>query len=375
MNDYKEKVMILLSTYNGSEYLREQLDSLLDQDYGHIEILIRDDGSVDDTVSILQEYSDTYSSISYYEGENLGPIGSFFDLMEHIKGQNFGYVALCDQDDVWKKNKIRRAVYCMEKLQKNKANSKQFTEEEKEMDSVPLLYCGKPQLVDDELNELEDKIRKTMRPGFANALIENIVTGCTAVMNRSLYDIAVEYMPEYCIMHDWWLYLIATCFGHVIYDPKSYILYRQHGDNVMGLERSRMHEIKSRAKKFKSRKKNISEQAAELVRLLEEKNELVRSAIDMMKDSVEEQEIQTENNSKQDVAEDSEQVASVTNINVLEIPSGKEDKIVECYKRAYLLANYKKGKNRFELAFKKKVYRQRFGDHMTFKLLFILGLR
>lgn len=307
----KQAIVVLLSTYNAQEYLREQLDSLKQQDIPLLQVLVRDDGSTDHTIAILQEYEKDWDCLHYYQGENLGAIGSFFDLMQHVKDQSYAYIAFCDQDDVWLPDKLRTAV---ETIDQSAGTA-----------DTPVLYCSKTQLVDETLTVLEDHIRRTIRPSFSNALVENIVTGCTTVLNAAMYRILLQHIPRYCIMHDWWMYLIASCYGQVIYDSVPHILYRQHGNNVMGIERSYTKEMKARAKKFESRRSNICIQAEEFLR-------------------------QTE-------AQESETVK-------------------QCRKKAALLAHYKdRMRNRLQLVFGHVVVRQRRMDDLIFRILFLLGLR
>lgn len=309
----KEKVIILLSTYNAERYLREQLDSLLAQTCQPDEILIRDDGSKDGTIEILEEYSKKAENVTYYMGENLGAKDSFLDLVKHAKDRDFAFCGFCDQDDYWKPEKIERAVKMLQQEGEG-----------------PVLYCGKTQLVDADLNPLPEQIHRRVRPSFYNALVENVVTGCTTLLNRSMYDLLLSYMPRYCIMHDWWMYLVASCLGKVVYDETPYILYRQHGDNVMGLESQYHMEMKNRMAKFKSRKSNISMQAEELVRLLKKNN----------------------------------------------IEQVEQGELGECLKTAGLLAHYKESmKSRLILAFGHKVFRQRRMDDVIFRVLFLMGMR
>ena len=108
-----EKVQILMSTYYGEKYLREQLDSIIKQTYPLINILIRDDGSSDGTLSILKEYAGKYDHVTYYEGENIGVIQSFLQLLKESDA-NVNYYAFADQDDVWLPEKIVRAVEKLE---------------------------------------------------------------------------------------------------------------------------------------------------------------------------------------------------------------------------------------------------------------------
>ena len=191
----------------------------MEQDYREIFLAIRDDGSTDHTVEILKQYEEKYKNISVKQEENVGVIKSFFELVQNAD-ENSDYYAFSDQDDKWLKHKISRAVECLEKEDRD----------------IPLLYCSNKILVDKELNPIHSEIdyTKEMFPSFGNALVQNICTGCTCVFNKKLYESIKNNIPNKIIMHDWWLYLVATAFGKVIYDKKSYILYRQHEGNVHG---------------------------------------------------------------------------------------------------------------------------------------------
>lgn len=101
------------------------------------------------------------------------------------------------------------------------------------------------------------------------ALIENIVTGCTAVFNRTLRQMAIKELPEYTFMHDWWLYLIATCYGSVVYDETPHIKYRQHGDNAVGNNVSLLHEFWTDCAFFQKKKHNASRQVTEFLRIFD----------------------------------------------------------------------------------------------------------
>ena len=140
----------------------------------------------------------------------------------------------------------------------------------KESADIPLLYCCRPKLVDENLNPLVSEIKRPpMRPSFNNALIENIVTGCTIVMNRNLRDMVKAAPPRYTVMHDWWFYIIASSFGRVYYDETPHICYRQHGGNEVGTNVSRSKEFKDRVKRFKGNRRNISNQMTEFLRIFE----------------------------------------------------------------------------------------------------------
>ena len=222
-----KRVQVLMSTYRGARYLREQLDSIIRQSYDNWFLTIRDDGSADETVSILKEYADAYpQKIRYETQENVGACRSFIQLAKQEAG-SASFYAFCDQDDVWKEDKLQRAVEAIERVQEGCA------------EDVPVIYCSALDVVDEQLQRIQTKDLSVFQPKmtFANALVENVCTGCTMVINeaalRGLCDISQD-MSDKILMHDWWLYLYGTCFGRVIYDSYAGILYRQHQNNVIG---------------------------------------------------------------------------------------------------------------------------------------------
>ncbi len=208
-----KKVQILMSTYNGERFLQEQIDSLLAQSWENLEILIRDDGSKDSTPEILKEYEKTYPNIRIYLEENLGVTQSFFQL---LKKSDADYVAYCDQDDIWMEQKIETAITKLAPVY------------------GPALYCSNKILTDSAGIPLKKQGHRRLAPGFGNAVVECICTGCTAVMNRQLTEIIKKRLPEHAILHDWWSYLVAAYVGTVLFDEHAYIKYRQHGANVVG---------------------------------------------------------------------------------------------------------------------------------------------
>lgn len=217
------KVQIIMSTYNGARYLRTQLDSIVQQTIESKSLLIRDDGSSDNTVSIILEYQKKYPWIEVYQGNNVGVQKSFFELVER-SDPKAEFIAFADQDDEWLPEKLERAVNKLEALYRKKEQ--------------PLLYCGSQIMVDEQLKPLDVTVSRVVKhPAFGNALVQNICTGCTAVINRELAELIRNNMPsniDEIVMHDWWLYLTASCFGDVYYDEVPYIRYRQHGKNTHG---------------------------------------------------------------------------------------------------------------------------------------------
>ncbi|MGG4553692.1 glycosyltransferase family 2 protein [Paenibacillus humicus] len=221
------KIQVLLSTYNGEQFLNEQLESLLAQQDVDLNILIRDDGSRDSTVSIIDDFVRKYPQvIQLYIGENKGAKASFFDLLEKIAKQptDFDFVAFCDQDDVWMGEKLISAVKTLQN--------------DKNRDSIPLMYCSATQMVQSDLRKLAVWPRSPRQPiGIYNALVENIAVGCTTVLNREAVSLLAANMPKNItdvIMHDWWAYICVSSSGKVVFDENPHILYRQHANNALG---------------------------------------------------------------------------------------------------------------------------------------------
>lgn len=231
------KVKILLSTYNGEKYLKEQLDSLLLQDYPNIKILVRDDGSVDSTLDILKDYQ-SRELLKYYKGENLGCGKSFWDLLQ--KSGDADFYAFCDQDDVWDKDKISRAVARLNKEDNN----------------LPLLYCSNVRVVDSQLKLISKDIeREEYIDNFKSSLIKSLAPGCTFVFNRKSCEILRLYKSDFIDIHDWLSHKIIAAFGKVIKDGKSSMSYRQHGNNVIGAKNG-ISKFVSRIKKLISNKEH-----------------------------------------------------------------------------------------------------------------------
>ena len=211
------KVVVLMSTYNGEKYVKQQIDSILNQEGVEIELHIRDDGSTDQTVDILNEYSTMYKNIFYYQGKNLRPCKSFMELIR--KDYEAEFYALADQDDVWDSDKLKVAIGKLQKIEKN----------------VPAMYHSNLRIVDSELNFCRNSHSKPMIAITCyEPLVENLATGCTIVYNKDLHKMLRQYVVSDFSMHDTWIYMIASIFGEVIYDFVPHISYRQHENNVVG---------------------------------------------------------------------------------------------------------------------------------------------
>jgi len=245
------KVDVLLATYNGQDFIAEQIDSVLSQQGVCVRIFVRDDGSTDATLNIIDEYRARYpDSVFLVEDDvaHCGAMHNFFYLMREISSAD--YFSFCDQDDVWFSDKLRIAVAGLEAA-----------------GSGPRLYCSAVDYVDSSLHLIGNSSRPTY-PAFNNALAENIAQGCTMVFDASLRKLIVERIPEGATIHDWWTYLVASAFGTVIYDPEPRLQYRQHGGNVVGGGFSFWQKWQKRYRRFISGNAwKMAAQAEELLRL------------------------------------------------------------------------------------------------------------
>lgn len=220
----KETVCILLAAYNGEKYIREQIESLLAQTYTYWKLFIRDDGSNDQTVSIIKEYAQKDKRISIVKDDknNLGSCQNFAALLNFIRGR-FNYIMFCDQDDYWLPFKIEETLCCMQHL------------EEKYKKEVPLLVYTNFTYANNDLNEIASKkgfqTTKVANLSFANLLAQNPAYGCTMMLNRALQDIK-NPIPMQAENHDYWAALTASALGKISYLNKPTILYRQHNNNI-----------------------------------------------------------------------------------------------------------------------------------------------
>lgn len=261
------KVSILLSTYNGEKYLKNQLDSLLLQTYKNIEIIVRDDGSRDDTLEILK----SYDTILLETNQNLGAIGSFSELLNYaVEYSDANYFMFCDQDDVWNHDKVEKTL-------------KKIKDMEKKFGNIPLLVHTDLEVVDEELTTINSSFMNfqnidALKNRFSNLLLQNTITGCTTMINRKLANKSLPISSN-VIMHDWWIGLVASRFGKIGYIDEVTIKYRQHGKNTVGAKGfDILFIVKSIFKKI-SLENNISQSKAFLEKF---KEELDENAIKML---------------------------------------------------------------------------------------------
>jgi len=218
----KPEVTILMATYNGECYIRQQLNSLVAQTYPNWHLLIRDDGSTDRTVEIIDEYISRYRQLSRIikTGGEKGAVANFsalFTAVSHDRQVN--YVMFCDQDDIWKADKIERTMAAMQLI-------------EGQYPAEPALVYGNFELMDNDGNYVPGEFRLKHQVKLNSLLSFNYVYGCTSMLNRAMI-IEVGDIPLSCINHDYWLALVASLYQSRFINVRL-LRYRQHDQNASG---------------------------------------------------------------------------------------------------------------------------------------------
>lgn len=226
-----DKIEVLMAVYNGSAYIREQIDSILNQTYENWHLTISDDGSTDGTDLIADEYAAKYPEqiTRVYSGVRFGNARDHFMwLSENCTSR---YMLYSDQDDVFNPEKMSRLMDAMQKAERQWGRD------------LPILVFSDQKVVDEKLNVIEPSLMRCQKQAFDSfdyhaLLIQNVVTGGAMMVNRPLCSLAVQCRSrERIIMHDWWMAATAARFGKIIYLDEPLSLYRQHGGNSVGAKR------------------------------------------------------------------------------------------------------------------------------------------
>ncbi|HAP14790.1 MAG TPA: glycosyltransferase family 2 protein [Lactococcus sp.] len=211
------KVNILMSTYNGEKFVAEQIESIQKQTFQDWTLIIRDDGSRDTTVQIIDRIASEDSRIQVLKAQNVGVIQSFYEL---VKADTADFYFFADQDDYWLPNKLEIIL----------------REAENHDNSIPTMYYTDLKVVDKDLTVLSESMIRSQsdhaNTQLVQELTENTVTGGASMINHAL---AEEWKTtDDVIMHDWYLALLATAIGKLVYIDQPTHLYRQHDANVLG---------------------------------------------------------------------------------------------------------------------------------------------
>ena len=210
-------VCVMLASYNGEKYIQEQINSIFRQKNVNIKLVIRDDGSTDNTLKIIEKYKNN-KLIKIIKGQNVGPANNFYKLLENSFEAD--YYAWSDQDDIWDEDKLIIAIKMI-----------------KEFEDKPALYYSASRTVDKKNNLLSIIGADSPSLNYGAALVRSKAQGATFLFNNKLLQIARAYTPEFkkCgILHDAWLHRVCLAVGgEVIHDSKPHMSYRIHESNVI----------------------------------------------------------------------------------------------------------------------------------------------
>lgn len=244
-------VAIVLCTFNGSKYIEALMDSIIVQTYENWELWISDDGSKDNTISVVRQYAEFYPEKIHILPEH-APLGACTNFLKTLTGAQLNeaeYYMFADQDDVWFPDKIEKMVAAMR------------MEEQSERKETPLLIHSDCRVTDQNLQTIASSFTEYMgynqsMKSLPHLLVQNNVVGASVLFNRALRN-RIHSVPQSAVMHDHWIALMAAAFGRIGYLPEATYDYRQHAENVIGArEGGAWRELKNKLNSFHKSRNN-----------------------------------------------------------------------------------------------------------------------
>ena len=246
-------VAIVLCTFNGSKYIEALMDSIIVQTYENWELWVSDDGSKDNTISVVRQYAEFYPEKIHILPEH-APLGACTNFLKTLTGPQLNeaeYYMFADQDDVWFPDKIEKLVAAMR------------MEEQSEREKTPLLIHSDCRVTDQNLQTIASSFTGYMGynqelKSFSHLLVQNNVVGASVLFNRALRN-RIHSVPQSAVMHDHWIALVAAAFGRIGYLPEATYDYRQHAENVIGArEGGAWRELKNKLNSFHKSGKDLA---------------------------------------------------------------------------------------------------------------------
>lgn len=227
-----KKISVALASYNGEKFIGEQIDSILDNLRKNDELIVSDDGSTDNTISIVSEYQEKDDRVKLLHNAHGGVIKNFENALTHCSGD---YIFLSDQDDIWLPNKVDTVIPLLEKNTLVCHNAIIFNSDTSE-----------------QIGSIQDKIG-TNKTIFKN-IIKNSFIGCCMAFRRELLDVVLPFPDREDIhIHDWWIGLMAIKKGDVYFEKQSLLKYRIHSGNTLGFNKTTLRfKIKKRYRMIKT---------------------------------------------------------------------------------------------------------------------------
>lgn len=245
---------VLLSTYNGASYIDEQIQTILNQKYVNVYLAIRDDGSTDNTIDVLNKYK-SFENVEIHTGENIGYKKSFLWLLNQYKDDS-NFFSFSDQDDYWLENKLFEAIKALKEFNENDYN----------------LYFSNLIVTDRNLNKIGVKEFTDRTISLGSSLSRSNLAGCSMVFNKNIAQKVskVNSLHDTNVAHDTLVQLVAlTLNGNIYYDKNSYILFRRHEKNTSSFNKSKLKLIKNEIRMIKQNKNSRIDTARILLNTLD----------------------------------------------------------------------------------------------------------
>lgn len=220
---------ILLATYNGEKYINQQIESILGQTHKDWKLIVHDDGSSDNTIHSIKEYVSKHPEKIVFIEDGIKTGGAKNNFVHLMNFSTAPYIMFCDQDDVWKEDRIEKFYQTM-------------LEAEQIYNNIPLLVFSDLTVADEQLNLISpsmiqyQKLNPKIAQSFDLLKCQNVITGCAMMMNKKALESASP-IPDNILMHDWWIGLTTAKYGKNIFLNQQTILYRQHSNNAVGSKR------------------------------------------------------------------------------------------------------------------------------------------
>jgi len=220
-------IAVLLAAYKGNENFTRQVDSLFAQTYGNFQLIVRDDEADNRTVNRSKDFPPEQMARMTIVDDRLGQLGALQNFSRLLQTAESDYIMFCDQDDVWDPAKIDKTLAVMLAMEKEHGKE------------TPLLVHTDLRVATHNLDVISESFWKHQnihprnREKFSRLLVQNVISGCTVMINKPLRELAMP-VPEGAVMHDWWLALVASAFGKIGHVDQATMLYRQHDANEIG---------------------------------------------------------------------------------------------------------------------------------------------
>lgn len=231
-----KRIAVLLSAYNGEHYIEKQIESILNQEgIDSLTIIVRNDGSKDNTRRVLENLQAEHKNIEVIDGVNKGLVASFLELLKYAYEKEYDYYSFSDQDDYWLPEKLSVAL------------------KELEGHDEPCMYSACSKIVDDDLVESGSVTQTKLRDiTFYNSAIQNFCPGHNQVLNHAMTGMVVsktKYSPN-IYSQDMWITTVASVTGNIIFDNTPHTLYRQHANNQLSFGKSKVEWVKDHIKRL-----------------------------------------------------------------------------------------------------------------------------